>query len=299
MLRRKPPPRLTTSSPRPLPLLATEPFRAWEASEYGVMNSSCFRMGVVAIAFAACSSSNIPTGGAGGTIAGTGGLAGQTSAEGGSGFDAMGSDVADAPQASPDGPQDLGPLAVGGSSDSGGATGSGGVSGLGGATANGGSGGTGGSSIDAASDFSNPAVHDAALDSSVDSTVADAKTGTDTNPPLCPATYGAGEGRACPLQGTCDYSEGRCGCLPCAPDGGFTGQSSSYWHCRLWTDISAGCPARSPVLNTACSVDGLACDYSQCCGGPSLGPGLQCTGGRWQLDPLLIGVCSCAIRLCP
>jgi hypothetical protein len=263
------------------------------------MNSSCFRMGVVAIAFAACSSSNIPTGGAGGTIAGTGGLAGQTSAEGGSGFDAMGSDVADAPQASPDGPQDLGPLGVGGSSDSGGATASGGVSGLGGATANGGSGGTGGSSIDAASDFSNPAVHDAALDSSVDSTMADAKTGTDTNPPLCPATYGAGEGRACPLQGTCDYSEGRCGCLPCAPDGGFTGQSSSYWHCRLWTDISAGCPARSPVLNTACSVDGLVCDYSQCCGGPSLGPGLQCTGGRWQLDPLLIGVCSCAIRLCP
>lgn len=231
------------------------------------MNSSCFRLGVAALAFAACSSSNTPTGGTGGATRGTGGLAGQTSAVAGSGFDAKGSDAADAP--------------------------------LGGATANGGSGGTGGSRIDAAGDASNPAAHDAALDFSEDGTTADAKTGPDTSSPLCPTTYGVGEGRACPLQGTCDYSEGRCGCLPCAPNGGFTGQSSSYWHCRLWTDVPVGCPARSPALQTACSADGLACDYNQCCGGPSLGASVKCTGGSWQLDTLLIGVCSCVMRFCP
>jgi len=128
-------------------------------------------------------------------------------------------------------------------------------------------------------------------------TVTPAPSGCGTNAAECPATYGFGEGSACPLPGTCDYPQGRCGCLSCLSDAGTAG---GYWHCRAWDDPSVGasCPAERPLIGTACTVpEGTVCFYDACCGGPSLGPSVQCTGGAW--GEYASGECSCTVAFCP
>jgi hypothetical protein len=73
------------------------------------------------------------------------------------------------------------------------------------------------------------------------------------------------------------------------------------WHCRPWnaSDVGPGCPARRPLLGTACGAvpDGTECHYDPCPLGPSLGPGMQCSGGMWTYD--LAGNCTCTIAACP
>ena len=128
-------------------------------------------------------------------------------------------------------------------------------------------------------------------------TVTPAPNRCGTNAAACPATYGLGEGSACPLPGTCDYPQGRCGCLSCLSDAGTAG---GYWHCRAWDDPSVGasCPAERPLIGTACTVpEGTVCFYDACCGGPSLGPSVQCTGGAW--GEYASGECSCTVAFCP
>jgi hypothetical protein len=127
--------------------------------------------------------------------------------------------------------------------------------------------------------------------------------GCGQNAASCPGSYGTGENGACPVQSTCDYAEGRCGCLSCTLDGGpgtEGGITGAYWHCRPWNDpgIGAGCPSLRPLLGTPCSLtEGTTCDYGQCCGGPSLGPSLECSGGIWR--EYVNGGCACALRYCP
>ena len=252
---------------------------------------------LAALTVAACSSNTAiraGAGGSGGRTIGTDGAMALGGA-GGQGEDAAMSVPTDATLASEDGTQDTQQSGAGGIVGLGGAIGSGGATSSGGFRGSGGIIGSGGNRADARVDL----VHDSA-DTSMVGDTADASTGAEANPAQCPTAFGLGEGRACPLtQGTCDYPEGRCACLSCAPDGGI-GESSSYWHCRAWTDVPAGCPARAPALGSSCSFDGgLVCDYDQCCGGPALGPSMQCSGGAWQQDLLLMGGCACVIRRCP
>jgi hypothetical protein len=110
----------------------------------------------------------------------------------------------------------------------------------------------------------------------------------------CPATFSSlANGAACPASDlTCEYEEGICGCLPCAGDGGFT----QAWHCRPYTDVETGCPVPPDRLGTSCSQEGLMCDYHQCCGGPSLGPSMECNHGIWSV--YVDTGCSCAERQC-
>lgn len=110
----------------------------------------------------------------------------------------------------------------------------------------------------------------------------------------CPASYGASEGMACsPSEPACDYDEGVCACILCEAPGG----TSGYWHCRAWNDVPAGCPVPRALLGTACSDEGLRCDYAQCCQGPSIGYRMQCTNGYWQ--SYVDTGCACAFPTCP
>jgi hypothetical protein len=117
--------------------------------------------------------------------------------------------------------------------------------------------------------------------------------GCGQNNAACPSSYGTGEGLACPVNSTCEYAAGRCGCLPCVKDGA----PGMYWHCRMWTDVGSGCPVPRQPLGSACGVEGTMCDYNQCCGGPSLGASEACNEGIWQ--SAFGGGCACAMRACP
>jgi hypothetical protein len=112
------------------------------------------------------------------------------------------------------------------------------------------------------------------------------------NPQQCPASYGMPiNGAACPLMGTCSYPEGRCTCAPCFGDGG----RSTEWECATW-QTPAGCPEPRPLLGTACSQPGQACNYGQgCCSPVDTGPDLYCQNGIWTA----MGVgCDCAQPIC-
>ena len=270
-----------------------ETFLARWPSKALVMRLSSTSLAFASLAAFACSSNKgLDVGGTGGSMPGTGGLP-ASSGVGGSAT----SGGAGATQA-PGGASGLGgAMGSGGTAGAGGASGSSGIVASGGAGGGGGSRGLDGGRPDAARDFGRTIL----VDSSVAADVADAPTGAEANSALCPASFGTGEGHACPLSpGTCDYPEGRCGCLDCVPDGGTGVITSSYWHCRAWTDLPTGCPSPVPATGTACSFDGgLVCNYDPCCTGPSLGPSMQCSGGTWQPDPILSGGCACAIRRCP
>ena len=120
-----------------------------------------------------------------------------------------------------------------------------------------------------------------------------------THPPPCPSSFasiplgGACPSGASPFQTTCDYAEGRCGCVSCFGDGGASG---TMWSCRAW-DAGAGssCPARAPLAGSACSVPDAFCFYGGC-GQISVGSDLQCEAGYWQ-ERGIAGTCalpSCA-----
>lgn len=97
----------------------------------------------------------------------------------------------------------------------------------------------------------------------------------------CPAAYPASN-TSCDLPSalTCGYPQGLCGCgFPCdgaclPVDGG------AVWICE---DPGQGCPEPRPLAGTACSDEGLACNYGSCNlpGGPA---GMTCTDGFWSLN---------------
>ena len=115
-----------------------------------------------------------------------------------------------------------------------------------------------------------------------------------THPAPCPASYASIPlGGACPAGATtCDYVEGRCGCVSCFDDAGAGG---TMWSCRAW-DAGAGssCPARAPLAGSACSTPDAFCFYGGC-GQISIGSDLQCEGGYWQ-ERGISG--SCALPSC-
>jgi hypothetical protein len=107
--------------------------------------------------------------------------------------------------------------------------------------------------------------------------------GCGTHPSPCPATFTIlAEGAACPVASgplSCDYDEGRCGCILCSTVGG--GRIDSVWSCRAWASGDTGCPPIAPLAGSACSTPDTFCFYSPC-GGISVGQNLQCSNGTWQ-----------------
>jgi hypothetical protein len=124
--------------------------------------------------------------------------------------------------------------------------------------------------------------------------------GCGQNASACPATYGEGGACSPPVEGTCDYPEGTCGCEFCMSDANNFG----YWRCRPWDEpIGPGCPAATerPLIGTACTLpEGTVCAYRSCCAGPPLGPNLQCASGVWSTYFGMAVACECAmIPECP
>lgn len=95
-----------------------------------------------------------------------------------------------------------------------------------------------------------------------------------TNPAACAGSYGAiSTGTACAGSGVtigteCRYPEGTCLC-GLAPDNG-------KWRC---TPQPSGCPASAPRFGTACSPEGVQCDYHGCTRG---GATAFCQHGVWN-----------------
>jgi hypothetical protein len=97
----------------------------------------------------------------------------------------------------------------------------------------------------------------------------------------CPTTFeAASAGGSCSESGlVCNYPRGRCAC-----GGGFggpvllvDGSIQGRWTCQ--DPSTAGCPIPRPPLGSACSQQGLACDYGSC--NVPGGSGEQCSGGIW------------------
>jgi hypothetical protein len=109
-------------------------------------------------------------------------------------------------------------------------------------------------------------------------------TDTSCGAPLdkgCPITFDAASaGGTCSQSGlVCNYPRGRCAC-----GGGFggpvllvDGSFQGRWSCQ--DPSTAGCPIPRPSLGSACSQEGLFCDYGSC--NVPGGSAEQCASGIW------------------
>jgi hypothetical protein len=91
-----------------------------------------------------------------------------------------------------------------------------------------------------------------------------------------------------PYGGVCDYPQGRCQCN--VPAGPFPvdAAAAAVWLCQ---DPASGCPSPRPLYGSACTDEGLRCDYGTC---DILGGTVEvCTGGVWTPT---IGACPHAAR---
>ncbi len=74
----------------------------------------------------------------------------------------------------------------------------------------------------------------------------------------------------------CNYPTESCICSNGEPP-----TSMLHWNCST---LTAGCPQDPPAVGSACTDNGLVCDYGACVGGERV----ICTAGKWVSDP---GVC--------
>jgi hypothetical protein len=83
-------------------------------------------------------------------------------------------------------------------------------------------------------------------------------------------------GKTCTPDGLdCAYPEGQCNCALTLPAGGAT----PVWQC---VTPAASCPEPRPRIGSACTQDGLQCDYGACIGGVAV----ECKDGYWQEAPV-------------
>jgi hypothetical protein len=110
----------------------------------------------------------------------------------------------------------------------------------------------------------------------------------------CPQAFGEAPDAACPSTGTCDYAEGRCGCITCDDYDG--SPQKDQWMCRAWASIPAAfvdggelttsptCTAERARLGSPCTDTTVVCGYDAC-NGLSLGPYTECIDGTWAVGP--------------
>ena len=93
----------------------------------------------------------------------------------------------------------------------------------------------------------------------------------DAAPGVCPATYAAASRPATCTDDSaeCNYDEGSCVC-----NGGTLPTNHLSWEC---TPLNSGCPYEAPAANSACTRNGLLCEY-----GPCGKTSVVCTGGVWS-----------------
>jgi hypothetical protein len=99
----------------------------------------------------------------------------------------------------------------------------------------------------------------------------------------CPSSFaGVPRNAHCSPYGLyCDYPQGRCACAVAAGPEPLDASAAAEWICQ---DPQASCPQPRPPLGSACTQEGLQCDYGSC----SIpgGTGEQCTGGIWVEAPV-------------
>ncbi|HEY6459902.1 MAG TPA: hypothetical protein VIY73_07110, partial [Polyangiaceae bacterium] len=101
----------------------------------------------------------------------------------------------------------------------------------------------------------------------------------------CPPTYPDSSGSvSCTPDGfDCAYPQGQCNCSVGALAGN---PADPHWWC---SPVTKGCPEPRAPLGTACTEEGLQCDYGACTGGIAE----QCTNGIWVEEatacPLMAG----------
>jgi hypothetical protein len=90
---------------------------------------------------------------------------------------------------------------------------------------------------------------------------------------VCPATYAAASVPATCIDDSaeCNYDEGSCVC-----NGGTLPTNHLSWEC---TPLNPGCPYEAPAANSACTRNGLLCEY-----GPCGKTSFVCMGGIWSVE---------------
>jgi hypothetical protein len=116
--------------------------------------------------------------------------------------------------------------------------------------------------------------------------------------PLCPAAFGTlAIGAPCPpaisapsffeqtKPVTCDYAQGRCGCIACEDSALHQG---SKWSCSVWGEPVGwsgpkrmDCPRPRPLAGDACDTPDLECSYGNPCN-MVFGQELCLAGGYWH-----------------
>jgi hypothetical protein len=98
--------------------------------------------------------------------------------------------------------------------------------------------------------------------------------------PMCPATFAAvPQNTHCGNYGlVCDYTQGRCACTTFAGPVAIDASAAARWICQNPSD--ATCPKPRAPLGSACSQQGLTCDYGSC--SVPGGSAEQCDAGIWQ-----------------
>lgn len=107
---------------------------------------------------------------------------------------------------------------------------------------------------------------------------------TPSNSTSCPdAFFDVPTGQHCgALVGlTCSYPQGFCGCS--VGSGGPVPADASAVATWVCDTPEPGCPMPRPKLGTACTQDGLQCDYSPCA--LVMGESVACQNGAWQDQP--------------
>jgi hypothetical protein len=103
-------------------------------------------------------------------------------------------------------------------------------------------------------------------------------------PASCPPSFASVPRRAhcSPYGAICDYPQGLCACNVAFGPAPVDASAEATWSCQ---DPGPGCPTPRPLLGSACSQEGLQCDYGACV---IPGGGTEaCSGGIWVDVPAL------------
>jgi hypothetical protein len=101
--------------------------------------------------------------------------------------------------------------------------------------------------------------------------------------PGCPATHALATGQCTAHEAACAFAEGMCVCAQHDPAGSLDGGPGPYeWTCAT---PDPRCPAVRPRSGSACTQEGLTCDYTICA---DYGGSFYCTAeGVWNAESLM------------